>query len=178
MDPIPNSDEVRAREPVPSTLQRRSIRREIMTRCSRAATLAVAMAALAGTGLGSAAFGQSAQPGGVRINGSVVNQTMVGGSTNLAAGVGSRALTSVGSIAQNVRIDGRLNVTVQTGHIANVASGVGQRAVTSVGSVTEGTRLDGQNEVVISTGQIINMSDPSGRPACVVVGSFGDVPGC
>src|SRR5687768_5957333 len=124
MYPIPNSDEVRAPEPVPSTLQRRSIRREIMTRCSRAATLAVAPAALAGTGLGSAAFGQSAQPGGVRINGSVVNQTMVGGSTNLAAGVGSRALTSVGSIAQNVRIDGRLNVTVQTGHIANLASGV------------------------------------------------------
>ncbi|MCC2662542.1 MAG: hypothetical protein K0S96_484 [Geminicoccaceae bacterium] len=149
-----------------------------MTLCARAATLAVALAGLAGTCLGSAAFGQSAQPGGVRINGSVVNQTMVGGSTNLAAGVGSRALTSVGSIAQNVRIDGRLNVTVQTGHIANVASGVGQRAVTSVGSVTEGTRLAGQNEVVISTGQIINMSDPSGRPACVVVGSFGDVPGC
>lgn len=149
-----------------------------MTRSSHAATLAAALAGLTATCLGSAAFGQSAQSGGVRISGSVVNQTMVGGSTNLAAGVGSRALTSVGSIAENVRIDGRLNVTVQTGPVANVASGVGQRAVTSVGSVTEGTRLAGQNEVVISTGQIINMSDPSGRPACVVVGSFGTVPGC
>jgi hypothetical protein len=148
-----------------------------MTRCSRAALLA-ALAGLAATGLGSAAFGQSAQPGGVRINGAVANQVVVGGSTNLAAGVGSRALTSVGSIADSVRIDGRLNVTVQTGHVANVASGAGQRAVTSVGSVTEGARLAGQNKVVISTGQIINMADPSGRPACVVVGSFGTVPGC
>jgi hypothetical protein len=131
-----------------------------MTPRTRAAPLAAALAWLAGTCLaGSAAFGQAAQPGGVRINGAVRNQTVVGGSTNLASGLASRALTSVGSIANGVRIDGRLNLTVQTGHVATVASGVGQQAV-------------------ISTGQIINMSDPSGRPACVVVGALGRVPGC
>lgn len=117
------------------------------------------------------------QTDGVRINGAVNNVVVTGPATNLAAGVGSRAKSSVGSIASGVRIDGRLNVTVQTGAIANVASGVNDQVTTSVGSVEKDLR--GQTDVVISTGQIINMTDRTSRgPACVVIGTLGQVPGC
>lgn len=140
-----------------------------------AALLVAALACLAG----GEAFAQSAESGGVQIHGSVASQTAVAGSANLAAGVGARAVTSVGSIENGVQIDGRLGVTVQTGYIATLASGPGQQAVTSVGSVHEGSRLAGQTDVVISTGQIINMSDRTSRgPACVVIGTLGQVPGC
>jgi len=157
----------------PSMLQHRAIRSDIMRPRASAALLAV-WACLAAE----AAYGQATETGGVRISGRVENQTVVGGSANVATGVGSSASTAVGSIGRNVQIDGRLNVFVQTGPIANLASGTGQKAVTSVGSVHEGSRLAGQRQVVISTGQIINMTDRSGRPACVVVGSVGEVPGC
>jgi hypothetical protein len=134
------------------------------------------LALLASCLLAGAALAE-AQTDGVRINGAVSNQIVTGPSTNIATGVGSRASTSVGSIAGGVQIDGRLNVTVQTGAIATVASGVNDQVKTSVGSVEEDLR--GQTNVVISTGQIINMTDRASRgPACVVIGTLGQVPGC
>jgi hypothetical protein len=138
-----------------------------------AALLAVALAGFAG-----GAAGQPAETGGLRINGTLTTQTVVGGSSNLASGAGSRALTSVGSVDPGGPINGRVNVTVKTGYIGNVANGAGEQAVTDVGSIHPGAKLDGPTDVVVSTGQIINMSDHSGRPACVVVGSTGAVPGC
>ena len=138
-----------------------------------AALLALVAAALGGGEV----LAQGARTDGVRINGAVSNQTVTGPSTNLAAGVNSRASTAVGSIAGGVRIDGRLNVTVQTGAIASVATGANDQVKTSIGSVEEDVR--GQTQVVISTGQIINMSDRSSRrPACVVIGTLGPVPSC
>jgi hypothetical protein len=151
-----------------------AIRSPIMRSRPSAALLAAGLALLGG----GHACGQGAEAGGVQIRGVVSTQTVVGGTGNVASGVGARAITSVGSIESGTRIDGRLGVTVQTGYIATLASGAGQQAVTSVGTVHEGSSLAGQNDVVISTGQIINMSDHSGRPACVVVGSTGQVPGC
>jgi hypothetical protein len=140
--------------------------------------LGAALLALATILLAAGAAHPQAQTDGVRINGAVSNQIVTGPSTNIAAGVNSRASTAVGSIAGGVRIDGRLNVTVQTGAISSVATGVNDQVKTSVGSVEED--LAGQTNVVISTGQIINMSDRTGRggPACVVIGTLGQVPGC
>ena len=70
------------------------------------ALLAAALVFLAGH-----AFGQGAETGGVQIRGAVSTQTVVGGTGNLASGVGARAITSVGSIESGTRIDGRLGVT-------------------------------------------------------------------
>jgi hypothetical protein len=142
---------------------------------SARASLATAMALICMAG-GSALA--EPQTGGVKINGRVENHTVVGPSTNIASGFGSRAISSVGSIGGDVKIRGNLNMSVQTGEIVTQARGFGQEAVTSVGSVHSEAEVNGRRNVVISTGKVINMSTIPGATACVVVGSLGIVPGC
>jgi hypothetical protein len=125
---------------------------------------------------GGVAFGQAS--GGVKITGRVETNTVMGPSANIASGVGSRAVTSVGSIGPDVKIRGNLDVTVRTGAILSVAPGFANKATTSVGSVHPETVVTGRKNVVVSTGDVINMSTIPGIPSCVVVGSIGRPPGC
>jgi hypothetical protein len=67
---------------------------------SARASLATAMALICMAG-GSALA--EPQTGGVKINGRVENHTVVGPSTNIASGFGSRAVSSVGSIGGTSR---------------------------------------------------------------------------
>ncbi len=115
--------------------------------------------------------------GGVRIEGSVGNQTTVRNSANVASGQGARAVTTIGSIGSGVRIRGDLNLTVDVEEVTTLADGPDHRAVTSVGSIHPDAAISGRREVVVSTGKIVNMTE-SGDVSCVIVGSVGALPGC
>lgn len=130
----------------------------------------VALAAALGGAVATAAFAQ--EKGGVQINGVVNNATVANRSVNVAKGVVTRTVTSIGSINSGVRVNGNLNMAVQANDVVTAAGGLGNEATTSIGSVHEGAVLTGTRSVVVSTGRVVN-SD-----GCVIIGSLGKVPGC
>ena len=130
----------------------------------------VALAVTLGSAVVSGACAQD--KGGVQINGVVTSATVANRSINVAKGVGTRAVTSIGSINSGVRVNGSLNTAVQASDVVTSAGGLGNEATTSIGSVHEGAVITGARSVVVSTGRVVN-SD-----GCVIIGSLGKVPGC
>lgn len=127
--------------------------------------------------LGAGAASADPQAGGVRIEGPVTIQTVVGSATNMASGDGARAHSQIGSIGGGVTVRGDLNMRVRADEITNVAKGRNRKAVTSVGSVHRDAEISGRREITVSTGRIVNVPQDD-EPSCVIVGSVGDVPGC
>lgn len=121
--------------------------------------------------------GASAQEtGGVRIKGSVTNNTVVHGADNIARGNGAKAHTSIGSVGPGVEIDGHLRMDVHADRVTNYADGANKTAITSIGSVHKDAKATG--EIVVHTGDVTNVTDGSGDPSCVIIGSQGSIPEC
>ena len=135
------------------------------------------MSLLAGVVALAALHGAAAQEtGGVRIKGSVTNNTVVRGSSNIARGSDAKAHMSIGSVGAGVEIDGDLRMDVHADRITNYADGAGETAVTSIGSVHKDAKAAG--EIVVHTGNITNVTDGSGEASCVIIGSKGSIPEC
>ncbi len=74
--------------------------------------------------------------GGVRIDGNVTTTTIVlGNATTAARGIGTEAITSIGSISKGTRRNGNVNVTTVVKSVSNIASGFGTSSCVSVGTI-------------------------------------------
>jgi hypothetical protein len=124
--------------------------------------------------IGGAATAQ--ETGGVVINGTVKNSTTVQGSSHIAAGAGSTARTSIGSISDGVKINGKLNMIVNTDEVTNIADDPGETAITSIGSVHKGAK--GKGDITVHTGKVTNVPAGKDKTACVIIGSQGAIDEC
>ncbi len=120
------------------------------------------------------AFAQ--ETGGVRIQGSVKNDTTVRRASNVASGTGATAKMSIGSIGAGVKVDGNLTMDVSADDVTNVADGIDETAVMSIGSVHKGA--DAKGEITVHTGNLTNVSNGPGETSCIIIGSKGHIPEC
>jgi hypothetical protein len=78
--------------------------------------------------LGTTSFAQS------KVGGDVDIKVKTGHVATVAAGLGNKAETSIGSIEKS-KVGGDVNIKVKTGHVATVAAGLGNKAETSIGAI-------------------------------------------
>ena len=78
--------------------------------------------------LGTASFA------GSKVGGDVDIKVKTGHVATIAAGMGNKAETSIGSI-ENSKVGGDVNIKVKTGHVATIAADLGNTAKTSIGAI-------------------------------------------